>query len=183
MMELAKHEGWHLELCRHNRAVLGTPTIKDDPEKRHIALSRAVLYLILAAHEPEQADLTHRLLADKLIDEIPTYKSVKQKIFFFQYQKSKLNFHNFVFVLFRELLRLFVNPELIKWSDLCETYESELRSTEVFTQNTEEGRKRWTDLRNRVVEHVRMKNIQTNNNFERKKIEKFMLFLFFCFRI
>ncbi|XP_071650694.1 26S proteasome non-ATPase regulatory subunit 12 [Temnothorax longispinosus] len=126
MMELARHEGWHLELCRHNRAVLETPTIRDDPEKRHIALSRAVLYLVLAPHEPEQADLTHRLLADKLLDEIPTYK---------------------------ELLRLFVNPELIKWSGLCEIYERDLRSTEVFSSSTEEGCKRWADLRNRVVEH------------------------------
>lgn len=126
MMELARHEGWYLELCRHNRAVLGTPSVKDDVVKRHTVLSRAVLYLVLAPHEPEQADLTHRLLADKLIDEIPTYK---------------------------ELLRLFVNPELIKWSGLCEIYESELRSTEVFIDTTEEGRKRWTELRNRVVEH------------------------------
>lgn len=126
MMELARHEGWHLELCRHNRAVLETPTIRDDSEKRHTALSRAVLYLVLAPHEPEQADLTHRLLADKLLDEIPTYK---------------------------ELLRLFVNPELIKWSGLCEIYEKDLRATEVFSASTEEGRKRWVDLRNRVVEH------------------------------
>ncbi|CAD6241392.1 GSCOCG00002718001-RA-CDS [Cotesia congregata] len=126
MMELAKHEGWYLELCRHNRAILETPTVKNDSEKRHTALSRAVLYLVLASHEPEQADLTHRLLADKLIDEIPTYK---------------------------ELLRLFVNPELIKWSGLCDIYEQELRTTEVFTASTEEGRKRWTELRNRVVEH------------------------------
>ena len=74
MMKLAFHEGWHLELCRHNRAVLETPTIKDDSEKRHTVLSRAVIYLVLAPHEPEQADLTHRLLADKLLDEIPTYK-------------------------------------------------------------------------------------------------------------
>lgn len=74
MMELARHEGWHLQLCRHNRAVLETPAVRDDPKKRHTALSRAVLYLVLAAHEPEQADLTHRLLADKLLDEIPTYK-------------------------------------------------------------------------------------------------------------
>lgn len=54
----------------------------------------------------------------------------------------------------RELLRLFVNPELIKWSGLCEIYEKDLRSTEVFSSSTEEGCKRWTDLRNRVVEHV-----------------------------
>ncbi|XP_046434601.1 26S proteasome non-ATPase regulatory subunit 12 [Neodiprion fabricii] len=126
MMELARHEGWHLQLCRHNRAVLETPAVRDDPKKRHTALSRAVLYLVLAAHEPEQADLTHRLLADKLLDEIPTYK---------------------------ELLRLFVNPELIKWSGLCEIYERDLRATEVFSTGTEEGSKRWTELRNRVVEH------------------------------
>lgn len=126
MMELARHEGWHLELCRHNRAVLETPAVRDDPDKRHTALSRAVLYLVLAPHEPEQADLTHRLLADKLLEEVPVY---------------------------RELLRLFVNPELIKWSGLCEIYEKDLRGTEVFTASTEEGRKRWADLRNRVVEH------------------------------
>lgn len=53
------------------------------------------------------------------------------------------------------MLRLFVNPELIKWSGLCEIYETELRSTEVFTASTEDGRKRWDDLKNRVVEHVR----------------------------
>ncbi|OAD60682.1 26S proteasome non-ATPase regulatory subunit 12 [Eufriesea mexicana] len=126
MMELARHEGWHLELCRHNRAVLETPAVRDDPEKRHAALSRAVLYLVLAPHEPEQADLTHRLLTDKLLDEIPTYK---------------------------ELLRLFVNPELIKWSGLCEIYERKLKTTEVFNLWTREGCKRWADLRNRVVEH------------------------------
>ncbi|XP_034936172.1 26S proteasome non-ATPase regulatory subunit 12 [Chelonus insularis] len=126
MMELARHEGWYLELCRHNRAVLETPAFLYDAKKRHTALSRAVLYLVLAPHEPEQADLTHRLLADKLLEEIPTYK---------------------------ELLRLFVNPELIKWSGLCEIYERTLRATEVFSSSTEEGRKRWTELRNRVVEH------------------------------
>lgn len=51
-------------------------------------------------------------------------------------------------------MRLFVNPELIKWSGLCEIYERDLRLTEVFSSSTEEGCKRWADLRNRVVEHV-----------------------------
>lgn len=90
-MELARHEGWHLELCRHNRAVLETPTVRDDPEKRHAALSRAVLYLVLAPHEPEQADLTHRLLSDKLLDEIPTYKYY---LFVF---KKKFNYESLIF--------------------------------------------------------------------------------------
>lgn len=126
MMSLARHEGWHLELCRHNRAVLEIPAVRDDPKKRHTALSEAVIYLVLAPHEPEQADLTHRLLADKLLDEIPTYK---------------------------ELLRLFVDAELIKWSGFCEIYERELKATEVFASSCNGGCKRWADLRNRVVEH------------------------------
>jgi predicted RNA-binding protein with PUA-like domain len=61
----------------------------------------------------------------------------------------------------RELLRLFINSELIKWSGLCDVYETELRqgsakykATDVFNPNTEEGQKRWKDLRSRVVEHV-----------------------------
>jgi len=57
-------------------------------------------------------------------------------------------------------LRLFVNPELIKWSGLCEIYERNLRVTEVFSSSTEEGCKRWADLRNRVVEHVSLYIIQ-----------------------
>lgn len=61
----------------------------------------------------------------------------------------------------RELLRLFINSELIKWSGLCDVYETELKQgsakykpTDVFNPNTEEGQKRWKDLRSRVVEHV-----------------------------
>lgn len=61
----------------------------------------------------------------------------------------------------RELLRLFINSELIKWSGLCDIYEAELKQgsakykpTDVFNPNTEEGQKRWKDLRSRVVEHV-----------------------------
>lgn len=63
-------------------------------------------------------------------------------------------------------MRLFVNPELIKWSGLCEIYEKDLRSTEVFSSSTEEGCKRWADLRNRVVEHVRESLYGTRNIFK-----------------
>lgn len=62
---------------------------------------------------------------------------------------------------FRELLRLFTNPELIKWSGLCEAYEKELKfgshgavATDVFKTTTEDGQRRWKDLKSRVVEHV-----------------------------
>jgi 26S proteasome regulatory subunit N5 len=62
---------------------------------------------------------------------------------------------------------LFINPELIKWSGLCDIYEKELKegsakckATDVFNPNTEEGQKRWKDLRSRVVEHVSIRYLK-----------------------
>lgn len=50
--------------------------------------------------------------------------------------------------------------ELMRWTALVEEYGKELRegslespATDVFGY-TEEGEKRWKDLKNRVVEHV-----------------------------
>lgn len=63
--------------------------------------------------------MTHRVLADKILEEIPLYKS---------------------------LLKLFTTPELIKWSGLCELYEKELKSTTVFSGD-EQAVKRWVDLK------------------------------------
>lgn len=52
--------------------------------------------------------------------------------------------------------------ELMRWSTLVEDYGMELRkgslespATDVFG-STEEGERRWKDLKNRVVEHVRI---------------------------
>ena len=59
---------------------------------------------------------------------------------------------------FRDLLKCFTTAELMRWSHIKEMYESELRTglsaTGVFEQATDEGKKRWEDLRKRVVEHV-----------------------------
>lgn len=50
--------------------------------------------------------------------------------------------------------------ELMRWASLVEDYGKELRegssespATDVFSYS-EEGEKRWKDLKNRVVEHV-----------------------------
>jgi hypothetical protein len=71
----------------------------------------------------------------------------------------------------RELLRLFINSELIKWSGLCDVYETELKqgsakykATDVFDPNTEEGQKRWKDLKSRVVEHVSIRYFKMSVN-------------------
>lgn len=66
------------------------------------------------------------------------------------------------FFFFRELLKMFINPELIQWSSLVSVYEKILKNgtdqiaaTDVFNPNTEDGQARWKELKNRVVEHVR----------------------------
>lgn len=60
----------------------------------------------------------------------------------------------------RDLLKQFTTMELMRWSSLVEDYGKELRegspdspATDVFSYS-EEGEKRWKDLKNRVVEHV-----------------------------
>ncbi|XP_045448880.1 26S proteasome non-ATPase regulatory subunit 12 [Melitaea cinxia] len=90
------------------------------------ALIGSVVFLILAPYDNEQADLTHRLNEDKDLDKLPEYK---------------------------QLLGLFINPEIIRWSILCPTYEKMLRKTPYFNANDEKGQERWNDLKNRVVEH------------------------------
>lgn len=60
----------------------------------------------------------------------------------------------------RDLLKQFTTMELMRWTSLVEDYRKELRdgspdspATDVFSYS-EEGEKRWKDLKNRVVEHV-----------------------------
>lgn len=74
MIELDQHEGSYLATCKHYRAVLNTPSVQEDPSQRHQVLQNVVLYLVLAPYDNEQADLTHRVLEDKLLEEIPMYK-------------------------------------------------------------------------------------------------------------
>ncbi|GBP33610.1 26S proteasome non-ATPase regulatory subunit 12 [Eumeta japonica] len=90
------------------------------------ALIGSVVFLILAPYDNEQADLTHRLNEDKELDKLPEYK---------------------------QLLGLFINPEIIRWNSLCTNYEKMLKSTHFFDSADEKGQERWNDLKNRVVEH------------------------------
>ena len=59
---------------------------------------------------------------------------------------------------FRDLLKLFTTSEIMRWKDLGDKYEKELRANFpgnlVFNPKTEDGTKRWKDLKARVVEHV-----------------------------
>ena len=61
----------------------------------------------------------------------------------------------------RRLIKNFTTHELIHWARFKELYEVELcqgteanPATGVFNRTTEQGQKRWDDLKKRVVEHV-----------------------------
>uniref|UniRef100_T1J1H9 PCI domain-containing protein n=1 Tax=Strigamia maritima TaxID=126957 RepID=T1J1H9_STRMM len=131
MIELDQHEGSFLSICKHFRAIYVTPSVQEDEEKRKEVLKCVILYLILAPFDNEQSDLIHRVKEEKNLQEISKYK---------------------------QLLQLFITPELIKWSFLCKCYEQDLKTgsaellaTQVF--RGEAGDKRWQDLKSRVVEH------------------------------
>jgi len=130
MIELGEHDGLYLDICRHYRAIQVTPEISADETKCNAALQNAILYLILAPYDNHQSDLTHRILEDETLQKIPKYKS---------------------------FLQLFTTMELIQWKELSKDYENELKSgstaTDVFSESTEKGKKRWADLKNRVAEH------------------------------
>lgn len=129
MIELDQHEGTYLNICRHYRAIFDTPCIQEDSEKKLNVMRHVALYIILAPHDNEQSDLLHRILEQKVMEEIPIYKS---------------------------LLKTFVNMEIIRQDDdLCRPFEVELKSdaTQVFDQKAEKGIERWNDLKSRVVEH------------------------------
>ncbi|XP_020367063.1 26S proteasome non-ATPase regulatory subunit 12 [Rhincodon typus] len=132
MIQVDQHEGSYLSICKHYRAIYDTPCIQAESTKWQQALKSVVLYAILAPYDNEQSDLVHRISLDKRLEEIPKY---------------------------RDLLKLFTTMELMRWSSLEEDYGKELREelpenvcTDVFS-STEEGNKRWKDLKNRVVEH------------------------------
>jgi len=135
MIELDQHEGSYLSICRHFRAIAETESISEDKEKLAEAMKCVVLYLVLAPYDNEQSDLIHRIKDDKSkeLEDMPKYS---------------------------ELLTLFTTNELIIWRDLVTQFESELRNQppastagQIFTVKTEEGAKRWKDLKVRCVEH------------------------------
>jgi len=133
MIQLGQHESDYLDICKNFRQVHDTPSVAEDQDKNLLTMKNVVLYIILSKYDNEQSDLIHRIAGEKLLEELPKYKEVLEK---------------------------FTTKEIISQADFCKSYEAELRSgeggVEVFSK-TEEGEKRWTDLRARIVEHnIRM---------------------------
>jgi len=132
MIEMCHHESTYLEICKHYRAIYDTPMIQENLDEKLMAMKNVALYIALAKYDNEQSDLIHRILKDKVLEDIPKYKQV---------------------------LEQFTTPELISQARFCELFEKEVRdggekspATTVFTRD-EAGEKRWTDLKSRIVEH------------------------------
>jgi 26S proteasome non-ATPase regulatory subunit 12 len=133
MIQLDQHDGSYLAICKHFRALYDTPMVQQETDTRHKILKKIILYIVLAPFDNEQFDLIHRIKEEKGLDELPNYK---------------------------EVLQLFTTQDLINWRSLVQSFEDVLRSgtaecpaTDVYGF-TEMGKKRWEDLKSRVVEHV-----------------------------
>lgn len=87
----------------------------------------ACLYSILAPYDNEQQDMMLKLDKSKLLAETPMCK---------------------------ELLRLFLCKEIIDFGSIEKLYGKELLALDIFDQASVHGKKCWTELKNRVIEHV-----------------------------
>ena len=132
MIKIDQQDGNYLNICKHYRAISNTPIVKQDPKKNAETLKNIVLYIVLSPFDNEQSDLIHRIKGEKDLEELPNYG---------------------------EVLKFFTTTELINWRLFVQGFEDILRSgtdacpaTDVYSFS-ELGKKRWKDLKSRVVEH------------------------------
>lgn len=83
MIELDEQDSCYLSICKHYRAILSTPKIKNDENERKAIMRNVALYVVLASYDNEQYDLINRILEDKLLQEVPVYKYVLYSELFF----------------------------------------------------------------------------------------------------
>lgn len=135
---LAKHDDKYLEVCKHYRQVLDTPSVEENPSQLRAVLQRVIFFIILAPYDNEQSDLLQRIVRDARNEE-----QVPQEA---------------------ALLKQFTIQELMRWPMVSETYGPHLCSTDVFaasesdttTSSSSKDAKshtRFLALRNRVIEH------------------------------
>ncbi|KAF2435634.1 proteasome regulatory particle subunit [Tothia fuscella] len=129
-VELAKHDAKYLDACKHYRAVLDTEAIENEPNALGSALQRTCWYIVLAPYDNEQSDLLHRIKADTRYEDLP-YEA--------------------------QLLRLFTQPELMRWPIVSKQFAPHLTSGDVFSLHPDPKKPkafdRWQDMRKRVIEH------------------------------
>ncbi|KAI9504421.1 PCI domain-containing protein [Coemansia spiralis] len=126
MIQYDLHEENYLEVCRHYKQVYETKCIKEDANRWPNVLYNMVLYLVLSPYDNEQSDMLHRIKLDHNLEKLE---------------------------LCSQLVKSFTTVELTRWPAVEAVYGSEFRQTDVFSEKTEDGNKRWLTLRDRVIEH------------------------------
>jgi len=130
MIDCSLHDGNYLDVCKHNRAIFDTPGIQADEAAWQAALRDAVVYAVLSPYDNEQSDLVARIAAEKKLEEMPVVNKILQK---------------------------FITSEIMSWKAVDAEFGAELQGSTSFDLSTDAGKKRYEDLKNRVVEH----NIRT----------------------
>lgn len=123
---LAVYRADFLDCCKFHLEIANTNLIQQDASKYLFALKLAIVFSILSPFGEEQIELKRKLSTNNKIESIPMY---------------------------HELLTCFQRDELIRWPVIEDVYKSELVSLFVFDQSTEDGRKRWDFLRERITDH------------------------------
>lgn len=131
MIKLDLHDSNYFSVCKHYKQIYETPRIKNNTDLMKEAMKNIVIYLLLSPYGSDQQDLLHRLSEDKNLQQLPKYN---------------------------ELIKLLKTDEVINWRSLIEHFEQDLKvgdssfpATDAF--KSEEGAKRWSDFKTRIVEH------------------------------
>ncbi|ORZ15370.1 PCI domain-domain-containing protein [Absidia repens] len=126
MIQHALHEDQYLNVHKYYKQIYDSESIQQDDAKWKHALERIILFAVLSPYDNEQSDLLHRIYQDQKLADIPLY-------------------HAFA--------KCFISIELMRWTQIEQTYGEALQQIETFNQATDEGQKRWKELHNRVIEH------------------------------
>ncbi|KAG4305818.1 hypothetical protein PORY_000728 [Pneumocystis oryctolagi] len=126
LIRIGLHEDNYLEVCKYYRAVYDISSIISDETKWKDVLQNVVYFVIISPYGNEQSDLLHRTLVDPQLPSLPIHY---------------------------ELVKYFTKIELMRWPKIEEIYGKVLCKTSVFDLNDEKGRKRWSELKKRIIEH------------------------------
>lgn len=127
MIRYYEHELKYLEICRCYMSIYDTPKIKENDTEWKKYLQLIVIYICLSPFDNEQSDLMNRINEDKNLVQIPIY---------------------------RQLLKLFLTQELMRWPQFEQLYQTELNQhCTIFYIDAEGKNIYWSELRKRVVEH------------------------------
>ncbi|EDV27422.1 uncharacterized protein TRIADDRAFT_35460 [Trichoplax adhaerens] len=132
-ISLAEADSAYIKVCQYYSEIYNTPIIRESENKWKEALQKMVIYGILTPSSHDQKQMILRISQDKNLEKILKYK---------------------------ELLDCFISQEIVLWNSITTRFQEvilkgceESPNTNLFETDTDDGRKRWASLKERVVEH------------------------------